>query len=106
MARIRRKFTREFKLQVLREIAAGKTAAQVSREHEVHPTMIGQWRKAHGKYGQEAFAGNGHTYKDEARIAALERKIGQMTMENDLLKKALAAMETPRSQPGSGRGGA
>src|SRR5438132_11805408 len=98
MARNRRKFTREFKLRVLREIAAGKSAAQASRQYEIHPTMIGQWRKAHAKYGTEAFAGNGHTYKDEARIAELERKVGQMTMENDLLKKALAAMETPRSQ--------
>src|SRR5258708_1443253 len=138
MAQTRRKFTREFKLRVLREIAAGKSPAQASREHEIHPTMIGpgrkeqtqyreeafagngpaeasreheihptmigQWRKEQAKYGEEAFAGNGRTYKDEARIAELERKVGQMTMENDLLKKVLAAMETPRPQPGRGRG--
>jgi transposase len=92
-------------LQVLREIAAGKSPARAAREHEVHPTMISQWRKAHGKYGERAFAGNGNTYKDEARIAELERKVGQMAMENDLLKKALAAMETIEVQARRGKGG-
>jgi transposase len=106
MAQTRRKFTREFKFQVLREIDAGKTPAQVSREYEVHPTMVGQWRKAHAQYGDQAFAGNGRLYKDEARIAALERKVGQMTMENDLLKKALAALQNPPPPPKSRRGGA
>jgi len=42
-------------------------------------------------YGAQAFAGHGKVYTEEARIAALERKIGQLTMENDLLKKVLAA---------------
>lgn len=41
----RRKFTREFKLQVLAEITAGKAVAQASREHQLHPTLIGRWQK-------------------------------------------------------------
>jgi transposase len=40
MALKRRRFTREFKLQVLREIEAGKTIAQAAREHEIHPNLI------------------------------------------------------------------
>ena len=39
-------------------------------------------------------------YKDEARTAELERMIGQLTMENALLKKALARLEM---QVGSAR---
>jgi transposase-like protein len=31
-----RKFTREFKLQVLAEIAEGKSVAQAAREHQLH----------------------------------------------------------------------
>jgi len=41
----RRKFTREFKLQVLAEITAGKSVAQASRGHQLHPTLIGRWQK-------------------------------------------------------------
>lgn len=89
----RRQFTREFKLQVLREIEAGKSIAQAAREHQVHPTLIGRWQKQQTQYAQQAFAGNGHVYTQEARVAELERKIGQLTMENDLLKKALLRLE-------------
>jgi transposase len=94
MATTRRKFTREFKVGVVREVEAGKTVAQVSREYQVHPTQIDQWRRDLRRYGERAFAGNGRAYTDEARTAALERKIGQLAMENDLLKKALAALES------------
>lgn len=89
MSRRRRGFTREFKLQVLREIEAGKSMAQVSREYQIYPSLICKWREHSSKYGEEAFSGNGNMYKYEARIGELERMVGQLTMENALLKKAL-----------------
>lgn len=94
MSQKKRQFTREFKLQVVREVEAGKSIAQAAREHQIHPTLIGKWRSHNSQYGERAFAGNGNTYKDEARIAELERMIGQLTMENALLKKALSQLET------------
>jgi transposase len=100
----RRQFTREFKLQVIREIEAGKTVAQAAREHQLHPNTILKWRKLHEQYAERAFAGNGQTYKDEARIAELERMVGQLTMENALLKKALSRLEAYR-QPARSSGG-
>ena len=63
MALKRRRFTREFKLQVLREIETGKTIAQAAREHEIHPTLITRWRSLRDQYTEQAFAGNGDTYK-------------------------------------------
>ena len=36
---------------------------------------------------------NGNIYKDEAKIAELERKIGQLYIENEFLKKALKTLE-------------
>jgi transposase-like protein len=45
----RRQFSREFKL--LREIEAGKSIAQASRQHQLHPTLIGRWRQRHRQYG-------------------------------------------------------
>ncbi len=95
MALKRRQFTREFKLQILHEIDAGKGVSQVAREYQVHANMIHRWRSHYRDYGERAFAGNGNTYTDDAKIAALERKIGQLTMENDLLKKALTRLKAP-----------
>jgi transposase len=89
----RRKFTRDFKLQVIREIEAGKSLAQAAREHLLHPTLICRWQMQHRQYADTAFAGNGHLYTDQAPIAELERMVGRLTMENDLLKKALLRLE-------------
>ncbi len=93
MALRRRQFTREFKLQVLREIEAGKSVAQAGREYQVHPILIGRWRKLKRQYGERALSGNGNLYRDEARIAELERMVGKLTMENALLKKAYERLQ-------------
>lgn len=93
MAVKRRKFTREVKLQVVREVEAGKSVAQAAREYDIHPTQITKWRQLRRQYAERAFAGNGHVYKEEARIAELERMVGQLTMENALLKKVLLRLE-------------
>jgi transposase len=89
----RRKFTREFKLQVVREVEAGKPLGQVAREYEVHPTQLRRWCQVQQQYAGRAFAGNGRAYREEARMAELERMVGQLTMENALLKKALRRLE-------------
>lgn len=100
----RRQFTREFKLQVLAEITAGKSLAQAAREHQVHPTLIGRWQRQRRQYADRAFAGNGRPYTSEARVAELERMVGRLTMENDLLKKALQRLEAlSRRAPANGK---
>ena len=96
MALKRRRFTGEFKLQVVREVEAGKALAQAAREYQLHPSLIVQWRQAHQQYAAQAFTGNGRQYKEEARLAELERLIGQLTLENALLKKALLRLEGQR----------
>ncbi len=75
------------------EITAGKSVAQASREHQLHPTLIGRWQKQQRQYADRAFAGNGRPYTDEAHVAELERMVGRLTMENELLKKALQRLE-------------
>ena len=90
----RRQFTKEFKLQVIREIDAGKPQAQVARQYQINQNTISQWRRQHRQYKDRAFAGNGKAYTEEARIGELERMIGRLTMENDLLKKVLRRYDT------------
>jgi len=99
----RRLFTKEFKQQVLREVQAGKSIAQAAREHELHPNLIGKWQTLHTQYAQNAFQGNGHTYTQEAKIAELERLIGQQTVEISLLKKVLAFQERLQAEQEGGK---
>lgn len=98
----RRTFDKEFKHQILREIDAGTTVASVAREHGVHPETIRLWKRQQRKYGDRAFAGNGNSYSDEAKIAQLERTLGQMAAENALLKKAIKTLQQ-LSRKGDGR---
>jgi transposase len=90
----RRQFTKEFKLQVLHEIEAGLSIAQAARQHQLHPNLIRKWREQVARYAARAFAGNGHVYTDAAKVAELERLIGQLTVENAFLKKVLNRLET------------
>ena len=89
----RRTFTREFKMRVIREVEAGKTQAEVARAYQLTDHTIAKWRRQHRRYKEKAFAGHGHAYTDDARLSELERKVGQLTMENDFLKKLLQKLE-------------
>lgn len=69
------------------------TPPQAVREFQRHPTLILRWRQAHLRYAERAFTGNGRLLKDEARLAELDRMIGQLTMEHALVNKALLRLE-------------
>ena len=84
MALKRRRFTRAFTRQVVRELEAGKTPAQAAREYQVPPPVLVRWRKEHRQYAARAFTGHGHLYTEEARVAELERMVGQLTLANAL----------------------
>ena len=85
--------TREFKLQVVRQIANGeKRPAQICREYQLANSLLARWRAEYAERGEGAFTPRVPTGPDtlEARIAELERCLGQLTLENSILKKALA----------------
>ena len=90
MKRTRRRYDRDFKISVIDELESGKASAQIAREHGNHPGLPSRWRDELAENPEKAFSGNGKRYKYEARIAELERLLGQSHAENELLKKAFA----------------
>jgi transposase-like protein len=90
----RRKFTRDFKVSVIREIENGKTPAEVCRQHQIDQSVLSNWRKEYEADPVNAFSGCGNTYKVEAKVAEYERLVGQLYAENAFLKKALSMLET------------
>ena len=99
----RRQFTKDFKLQVVREVLAGKSLAEAAREHQVLPASIVAWRSNFEQYGESAFHGNGNSYTAEAKIAELERMVGQQAMEIAFLKKVLSCIN-PQTPPATENG--
>ena len=84
----KRKFGKEFKRQIVEELVSETgTLAQLSRRHNLSAGLILGWKKqyATGKLNNEPEE-NIEALKD--RIEKLEKMIGRLTMDNDLLKKA------------------
>jgi transposase len=99
-----RKFTREFKLEAIRQLAAGKGFAKLARELELHENVLRRWQREYERQPGRAFPGKGQGVLRLDREAELERKIGQMTLENDFLKKALRRLEEQRLLGNAGGG--
>lgn len=93
----RRKYPKEFKLQVLRELE-GKDFVQVCREHDLNPNVVGRWKREYRADPQNAFSGKGNLWKEDARIAQYERLIGRLYAEIDFLKKTLDTLQRRRTE--------
>ncbi len=88
----KRMHSREFKLDVVRQIANGqKRPAQACREYGLAESVLSRWRKEYQQRGENAFLAqpSEQSSTQEQRIAELERFCGQLALENQVLKKAL-----------------
>jgi transposase len=92
----RRKFSKEFKQTAVRRLNSGQSAAEVARALEVHPSDLHRWKRELEQHGERAFNGAGKKRAEETKVAELERKIGQQTVEIDFLKRALQHVEEQR----------
>ena len=90
----RRKLTKEFKISVLHEHENGKNAAQICREHGVHPLNVIKMEWEYKDNPETAFRCNGNNCRLDAKLSESERLIGQLYAENAFLKKVLSSLET------------
>jgi transposase len=99
---LRRYHTRELKLQCCRQVATGeKRPAQICREHNLSESVLLKWRKEYEARGEAAFTEKQPSANQalEARIAELERFCGQLSLENQILKKSLQRIQSSRGTP-------
>ena len=88
MARARRRFSREFKLEAVRQLAVGQQLTQVARELGVDATVLRRWKGQVDVDPASAFPGNGQQRAEEAELVRLRREVAQLRLERDFLKKA------------------
>ena len=90
MKKPRRNHSPAFKARIALEALRGeKTVAEISAQHQVHPTQVTSWKtqlleNAAAIFGGEALAADG-----KERIRELHEKIGELTVERDFLDSAL-----------------
>jgi transposase len=92
----RRQFTKEFKLAAVRRLEQGVSIGEAARALEVSPNVLQRWRREFRQGPGNVFPGNGKQRWSEGRIAELERKVGQQTLEIDFLKGCLQRIEEQR----------
>ena len=79
-------YSKEFKLQVLREADAGVPLSTLTRKYEIGTGVIYRWRRQLKSSPNNPFPGKGSRNTDKAKIAELERIIGRQAIQIEFLK--------------------
>ena len=90
MKQNRRKFSGAFKAKVAIEaLRERESLVELSKRYEVHPNMIGKWKKDFLMHAASVFDDSPKESDAVPDVDKLYAKIGQLEIENDFLKKSL-----------------
>jgi transposase-like protein len=91
MSRKRRNHSPDFKSKVaIAAIKGDETLSELARRYNINANLIVKWKKLLLDNSSEVFAsGKGLAPDRESEIKDLQAKIGEITMENSFLSKAL-----------------
>ena len=92
MSKQKREYTMEFKQKAVELSHARGNAAEVCRELGLNPSVLGRWRREAKKYGENSFPGMGNPKltEEQREIAELKKKLRDVEIERNILKKAIA----------------
>jgi transposase len=91
MARKRRTYTREFKIEAVKLVTEqGYSVAEAARSLGLHETLLRSWKQALQDERDQAFPGKGNLSPFEEEIHRLRAENKRLLMERDILKKATA----------------
>lgn len=89
----KRYYTKEFKLNAIDLANQRENVSQVASELGIRADMLRRWKKEYEKDKSEAFSGSGHMTKPKdkklSEIQALKKRVKELELERDILKKAV-----------------
>jgi len=81
-------YTGDFKLQVVIESYASGSASDTAAKHGIHITQLNNWRRQLLSQGADIFKkGQGVKSEEQRKIEQMEKTIGRLALQNDILKK-------------------
>ena len=85
----RRRFTPEFKAEVVIEALCGQSSqAELCRKHNISDVQLSQWKRQLLENAASLFEPiDKQTNASQQRIAQLEQLVGKLTLELDIQKK-------------------
>jgi transposase len=87
--RTRRTFTPEFKAKVVLDVLTGTASqAEVCRKYQIGPSLFALWKATFLQRLPVLFQADEQQSSEAARVADLERLVGQQALELAALKKA------------------
>ena len=86
MGKQRRKFSADFKRQVVQEVDAGLSLNEAARRYQISPSVIIKWRD-HFRHGTLVDKPSAHEKALEKELERYKAKVAELLMENEHLKK-------------------
>lgn len=92
MSTKRRQFSREFKIEAVRQVrASGRPATAIAKELGISRDLLYRWmHQVNSASLEEAFPGNGRVTPDDEELRQLRRENARLREEREILKKAAA----------------
>lgn len=87
-----RKFTEEFKEQIVQLYLNGKSKAEIRKEYDLYASTLDRWIKQHQDTG--SFKTKDNLSDAEKELIELRKRNKQLEMENDILKQAAHQINT------------
>jgi transposase len=89
MIMVKKKYDNDFKIMIAELLLSGISGSQVSREYDLSVSMIGRWRREYvAKQGD--FSKKKEVSETKKELRDLKKKLRDVTMERDILKKAVS----------------
>ena len=88
--RERRKFTEEFKLQMVQLYNNGKAPSEILKEYDLTRSALMNWIQKYNKTG--SFKESDNISEEEKELKKLKKEVQQLRMEKDILKQAALIM--------------
>ena len=86
----RKSYSAGFKTKVVLEVLQEReTLQEISRKYELHPSQISQWKGQFLSNAEAVFERGASKPADDREKDALFKKVGQLQLEVDFLKKVL-----------------
>lgn len=83
----KRNYPPSFKFAVVLECLQGtRTEAEIARAHALHPVTVSSWKRKFLADGAQVFETSSSQKEADAKLAQLERMLGQKEVELALLK--------------------